>query len=577
MNYTIWNFLELLGSLGIFIYGMKIMSEGLQKMAGSGLRKVLKGMTSNRVMGIFTGFLITSLIQSSSATTVMVVSFVNAGLLTLTESMGVIMGANIGTTVTAWLISILGFKVKITIVAMILIGVTFPMMFIKKGNLKHFAEFILGFGILFIGLDFLKHAVPDIKQNPEMLSFLNNYTTGGFGSILFFVFVGTLLTVVIQSSSATMAVTLVMLAEGWISFPIAAAMVLGENIGTTVTANIAAIIGNVHAKRAARFHTIFNLLGVTWVLIAFPYFLDLIDSIQIYFNSENASVFIPFDANATEKMAITRQTTATLGLSLFHTTFNIINTILLIGFVPFLERVVVKLQVSKGEVDERFQLKYINSGLMETPELSVEEAMKEIQLMGKLVEKMFSNIIILLFKVPRDTDKLIEKIKSREDITDRIEMEIANYLSRISEADLTEETSHKIRRMLRMINDLERMADIVYQMTKNFERMRNNKSVFPEEVKNELEKIFDVVYNGFKIMNKNIMDPEIDEKAAKKVYELENKINSMRDDIQKKHYERLEKNAYSVMDGIIFLDFVNASEKIGDHIENVNEAAIGMK
>ncbi len=575
MTYSIWDFLGLLGSLGIFIYGMKIMSEGIQKLAGSGLRKILKGMTSNRAMGVLTGFIVTCLVQSSSASTVMVVSFVNAGLLNLGESMGVVMGANIGTTITGWIIALFGFKVKIKTVAIILIGVTFPMMFVKKNSLKHFAEFVLGFGILFIGLDFLKHAVPDIKHNPDILVFLQQYTQGGFGSILLFVLIGTILTVVIQSSSATMAVTLVMLAQGWISFPIAAAMVLGENIGTTITANLAAIVGNVHAKRTARFHTIFNLTGVIWMLIAFYWFIDVVDSIQMAFGGKE-SVYMPYDANAPEEASLLRKSTTTLGLSLFHSLFNITNVIVMFGFVPFLEKLVIKLQPSRGEVDERFNLKYISAGLMDTAELSVEEARKEIQLMGRLVEKMFSNVIILLFKEPRDLDKLIKKIKKREDITDRIEVEITNYLTKISESDLTEETSLKVRRMLRMINDIERVADIVYQITLHFERMREAKTKLPEEVKKELGEMFDLVYDGFKLMNHNL-NTEYEESSAKKVYEVENKINQMRDELQQRHYSRLEKGAYSVQDGVIFLDFVNSAEKIGDHLENVNESIIGMK
>ncbi len=575
MHYSIWDFLGLLGSLGIFIYGMKIMSEGLQKIAGSRLRKILKGMTSNRFMGVLTGFIVTSLIQSSSATTVMIVSFVNAGLLNLSESIGVIMGANIGTTVTAWIISILGFKVKIMSIAVMLIGVTFPLMFMKKQSLKHLAEFIIGFGIIFIGLDFLKDSVPDVKSNPDMLVFLQEYTNAGFMSILLFVFVGTVLTVVIQSSSATMAVTLVMLAEGWISFPIAAAMVLGENIGTTITANIAATIGNVHAKRAARFHTIFNIFGVIWVLLIFGWFLDLVDTIQMSFGSAD-SVFMPYDYNLAEADLNKRISTSTLGLSLFHSIFNITNVVVMFPFVSWLEKIVMRIQPSRGEIDERFNLKYISSGLMATAELSIEEARKEIQLMARLVEKMFSNITILMFKEPKDIDKLIEKIKKREDIIDRIEVEITNYLTKISEEDLTEETSLKIRRMLRMINDLEIVADIIYQMTSHYDRLRENNVKFPEEVKNELEEMFNLVYDGFKLLNANLTS-EYEESSAKKVYEIENKINLLRNKLQLKHYARLEKGAYSVQDGIIFLDFVNSSEKIGDYLENFNELAIGIR
>ncbi len=450
MDYTIWDFMTLLGSLGIFIYGMKIMSEGLQKAAGDSLRKILSGMTRNRMMGVVTGFLVTSLVQSSSATTVMVVSFVNAGLLSLTESMGVIMGANIGTTITAWLISIFGFKVKIVFIAKILVGLSFPMLFSKNNKMKNIAEFILGFGILFIGLDFLKQSVPEIKKNPELLEFLNQYVNMGFGSVLLFVFIGTLLTVIIQSSSATMAVTLVMLAQGWINFEIAAAMVLGENIGTTITANLAAIIGNVYAKRAARFHTIFNCTGVIWMLILFPVYLNFVDYLQNFFSGSTTSVFMEYQANATEAATAARVSATTLGLSLFHSSFNILNMLILFFTVPYLEKVVVRLTPSKGDADERFQLQYINTGLMATPELSIAEARKETQLMGRLVEKMMSNIIILLYKEPRNFNKVMDKITNREEITDRIQMEISNYLTKVSEQDLSEAASKKLRAVLRI-------------------------------------------------------------------------------------------------------------------------------
>jgi len=552
MNYTLIDFLKLLGALGIFIYGMKIMSESIQKIAGDRLRKILSGMTSNRISGIFTGFLTTCLVQSSSATTVMVISFVNAGLLTLSQSLGVVMGANIGTTLTAWIVAYFGFKFKIVGFATILIGLFFPFLFARKSSIKNLAEFVLGFGILFIGLSFLKDAVPDIKENPQILEFLNAYTESGIWSVLLFVFIGTILTIIVQSSSASTAITLVMLSQGWIGFEMAAAMVLGENIGTTITANIAAIIGNVHAKRTARFHSLFNLIGVAWMLTIFSYFVNM---------TSDVATFLGLD----EK----------LGLALFHTSFNILNVVALIGFVPLLEKFVVKIQPSRGDVDERFQLKFISSGLMATAELSIEQARKEVQLMSRLVEKMYSNIIMLLFKDAKNDEKLIEKIKRREDITDRIEVEIANYLTKLSEQDLSESGSVKVRAMLRMANELERIADIIYQMTVTVERLKSSKTKIPEEVKNELEELFDLVYNFLKQMNNN-MDEEVDDKTIKNVYEQENAINNMRDEWQKKHFIRLEKGEYAIKEGISFLNFVNSSEKIGDHIVNINEAFYSM-
>ena len=334
MEYRLIDFLSLIGSLGLFLYGMKIMSEALQKAAGSRMRQILASMTSNRFKGVLTGFLITSAIQSSSATTVMIVSFVNAGLLSLMESIGVIMGANIGTTVTAWIISILGFNMKISILSLPLIGIGFPLLFARSGKTKYWGEFIIGFAFLFMGLEFLKDTVPDIKSHPEILSFLQNYTNLGFGSTLIFIFLGTLLTVIIQSSSATMALTLVMCNNGWIPFDIAAAMVLGENLGTTITANLAALMGNVSSKRAARAHFIFNMVGVIWIVAFLPLFLRAISSIMV-----SAGMNSPFEAASS----------IPIGLSIFHSSFNIMNVILLIGMARVIERIVTWMVPQKEE------------------------------------------------------------------------------------------------------------------------------------------------------------------------------------------------------------------------------------
>jgi len=343
MNYSFIDFLTLIGALGFFLYGMKVMSESLQKVAGDKMRDILAKMTSNPVKGVLTGLLITGIIQSSSATTVMVVSFVNAGLLNLIESIGVIMGANIGTTVTAWLISLLGLKINISILSLPLIGIGFPLLFSKKNKTKFWGEFIIGFAMLFMGLDFLKNSVPDINKYPEVLSFLANYTSHGVWSFLLFLGVGTVLTMIIQSSSATMALTLVMCNNGWISFDIAAAMVLGENIGTTITANLAAAVANVSAKRAARAHLMFNVMGVIWVSIFFQFFLKLIALFMLKSGGNS-----PFeDAHSIP-----------IALSIFHSAFNIVNTLIFIWFTKFIALIVTKM-VPQGEESEEFRLQYI--------------------------------------------------------------------------------------------------------------------------------------------------------------------------------------------------------------------------
>ncbi len=566
MTYTFWDLLQLVGALGIFIYGMKVFSDGLQKVAGNKLRAILKGMTSTRFRGILTGFATTSITQSSSTTTVMVVSFVNAGLITFIESTGVIMGANIGTTVTAWMISIFGFKMQITSVAMMLIGVFFPFIFFGREKLRNLAEAMIGFGILFIGLDFIKNGVPNIQENPEMFMFLDQFTEFGFASIVIFVIAGTILTLVTQSSSAAMAITLVMLFEGWIDFPIAAAMVLGENIGTTVTANIAAVVGNVYAKRAARFHFVFNMFGVIWMMILIDPFLVGVDSLMNYVVPESGSIL-----HATSQIG---RANATLALSLFHSVFNVLNVLLLVGFVPYIVRIIEKYQKEKEDTQHRLQ--YISSGMMSSPELSISQAHKEIQLFAKLIEKMHFSIQGLLFNKQNRQDQFLEKIEKREGITDNIELEIAEYLTKISSYNLTEDATRRIRGMHSMINDLERVADIYFQMSKTFERMQSEGRELPESAMDKLNELLDLVHDAIRNVRENL-DKEQADIDLDKSLAIEDAIDDCRDDLLEFHYAQLEKNTYSNEVGFVFLDYLNRLEKIGDHLFNVNEALAGVK
>lgn len=566
MAYTFWDFLQLMGSLGIFIYGMKVFSDGLQKVAGNKLRAILKGMTSTRFRGILTGFATTSITQSSSTTTVMVVSFVNAGLITFLESTGVVMGANIGTTVTAWMISIFGFKMQITSVAMMLIGIFFPFMFFGREKLQNLAESMIGFGILFIGLDFIKNGVPNIQDNPEMFMFLDQFTEFGFFSIVIFVIAGTVLTLVTQSSSAAMAITLVMLFEGWIDFPIAAAMVLGENIGTTITANIAAVVGNVYAKRAARFHFVFNMFGVLWMLLLLDPFLAGVDSIMAYYAPEAGSIL-----HATDQLG---RANATLALSLFHSVFNVVNVLLLVGFVPYIVRIVEKFQKEKKDTQTRLQ--YISSGMMSSPELSMSQAHKEIELFARLIEKMHFSMRGLLFKKQNKQDQFLEKIEKREGITDNIELEIAEYLTKISSYNLTEEASRRIRGMHSIINDLERVGDIYYQMSKTFERMQKEGIELPKPALDKLGKMLDLVHDSIRNIRENL-DKYNEKVDLDKSLQIENAIDDCRDNLKEFHYSQLENNVYSNKVGFVFLDYINRLEKIGDHLFNVNEAIAGVK
>ncbi len=564
MNFSLLNFLELLGALGFFIYGMKVMSEGIQKVAGSKMREILSVMTSNRFLGVFTGLMITSLLQSSSATTVMIVSFVNAGLLTLVESVGVIMGANIGTTITAWLISIFGFKVKIASVALPIIAIGFPMMFVNRGNFKSWAEVIIGFALLFLGLNALKESVPDLRENPEILEFLSGYADMGMLSILTFILVGTMLTLVVQSSSAAMALTLVMCNEGWIPFEMAAAMVLGENIGTTITANLAAMIGNVHAKRSARAHFIFNVFGVIWMFFIFRFFLSGIDS----FMMSNYGV-----------SPLNREdyTSIPIALSLFHTAFNIINVLLLIGFTPIIAKLAERMVPSRGDVDEETKLEYIGGGILVTPELSILEAKKEIKKFGKIADRMFGFVGELLENKDKKTfEEAMRRIQKYEDITDKMEIEIAEYLTRVAQGELSEELSVRIRSMISMINDMERIGDICYQMSKSIERKNDQNAEFSAEQDEGMNRMMKVVNDAFETMTSNINEGfgQVNIRPAE-LHEVN--INETRDKLRTEHLIRVSKSEHSFESGLFYSDLFMSCEKIGDHIFNINEAIVGLK
>ncbi len=561
MEFGFFELLHLLGALGFFIYGMKLMSESIQKVAGSKMRNILSAMTSNRFKGVFTGFLLTSLVQSSSATTVLVVSFVNAGLLSLVESIGVIMGANIGTTVTAWLISIIGFKVKIDAYALPIIAIGFPMLFINKSKVKSWGEVLIGFALLFLGLAYLKDSVPDLRANPEILEFLASYTDLGLLSTLLFVGIGTLITVIVQSSSAAMALTLVMANNGWIPFELAAAMVLGENIGTTITANLAALVANVHAKRAAAAHFIFNIFGVVWIILFMHFFLTGINSYM-----ESSYGMSPF--NDPEAVPI--------GLSIFHTAFNVVNVLLLIGFVGFIAKMVVKMVPSKGD-DEEFHLEYIGTGMMDTAELSLGEAAKEIAKFGEITSRM-NGFLRELIKVDKSKKqkKYLSKIKKYEDITDSIENEVTAYLMKVSQGQLSAESKERIAGLLSISNDLERIGDIIYQMSRDFGRMIEDDVAFNNKQLEGVYEILDSLDEAFVVMNKNLLaDP--DRVSIAEAYAKESVINATKKRLYKKHLKRMEDNEYDVKSGSVYKDFFYSCEKVGDHIINVSEAITGEK
>ncbi|MCU4174092.1 Na/Pi cotransporter family protein [Carboxylicivirga sp. N1Y90] len=558
MNYSFFDLLTLIGSLGLFLFGMKMMSEALQKVAGSRMRKILSAMTSNRFLGVVTGFLVTTIIQSSSATTVMVVSFVNAGLMTLVESIGVIMGANIGTTVTGWIITLFGFKVNISAYALPMIGLGLPLIFSKNSTRRSWGEFIVGFALLFLGLDFLKGAVPNIKENPEVLSFLQHYTNLGFGSTLLFLFIGALLTVVIQSSSATMALTFVMCNQGWIPFELAAAMVMGENIGTTITANIAAAVGNVSAKRAARVHLLFNIMGVIWMLCIFNWFVDGID--QFVTNKNGVS---PSESVSSIPVA----------LSLFHTSFNILNVLIFIWFVPLFNKAVIKMVPSQeNDGDEEFRLKFITTGMLSTSELSILQARKEIHWFGDLTYKMFGMVRKLMgTKKDSKFTKKFARIEKYEGISDNVELEIANYLTQVNQGKLSLIGRRRVRAMLKLVDDLESIGDSNYNLARTINRMRNANVDFGEGILTKLELMFNLVDEALIVMLENLNEAN-EETNIEKAKFIETEINNYRNQLKIEHLDNIKNKVYTYEAGIIFNDLFSECEKLGDYVINVSEA-----
>jgi len=578
MEFGFLDIVNVVGALGFFIYGMKVMSEGIQKAAGAQLKKVLGAMTKNQYLGVLSGFLITAVVQSSSATTVMTVSFVNAGLLTLLQSAGIMMGANIGTTITAWLVANLGFKVSVASFALPIIAVALPMLFVRKGNWRFWAEFLIGFALLFMGLNFLKDAVPDIKHNPDVLHFLQGFANWGYGSYLIFILIGTILTIVVQSSSASMTITLVLVAKGWISFDVAAAMVLGENIGTTITAELASIVGNVHAKRSARIHSLFNIIGVTWMLLIFPYFLDFVDYVVVSFLGMSSPLAIG-DVSAVmgldDDQMVSRSLVVTSGLAAFHTLFNFINVALLIGFAPKLAEIAVKMVKPKDDDDEQFSLEYIGGGLMASVELSLLEAKKEISTFSLVISKMMKHLDALLQEKEGDViKKRLKKIKKYEDISDQLEIEVGNYLIKLSETELSEKSSIRIRSMLSIINDLERAADVIYQMSKTIERKVDEKIWFTPGQRERLLLLFEKVNESIKVMQVTL-EGSYDNANIEDSKRIEKEINEMRSKLRKRHLKSIEKGDYNIKAGLVYVDLIASAEKLGDHVYDVCEATTG--
>ncbi len=564
MNFGILNVFQILGAVGIFIYGMKLMSESIQRAAGSQFRNTLNHITKNKWVGFLIGFVLTGVIQSSSATTVMTVSFVNAGLLTALESVGLVMGANVGTTVTGWLVSFFGFKVSLAEYAVPLFAIGVPLLFNSKGKTKYWGEFIIGFACIFLGLGFLREAVPAFNENTILFEWLREYAHDGLLSRVFFVLVGVVITIMVQSSSVAMAITLTMCAQGWLPVEIAASLILGENIGTTSTALIASVIANRQAKLVARIHLYFNVIGVIWMVILLPWFLPGLSALMTFlFGTEDIYM------NAMDM---------TIGLSAFHTAFNLINSLILINFTGWLVKIAsigLYKDNSPKSADGPSNIKFLDStGYL--PEMATIQLQKETQYFGEIIIQMaehFQNIINTIDV--KKQQKLIKKIKQYEEITDKLEVEITEYITKLSREELTSQTSLIFRSILNICNDLERIADIYYQLSIILQKKIEDKVYFLPEQREKINEMIKLIHEALQVMNANLSDP--DYRNVKKYYALkaEKAINKLRDEMRTEHINRMGTADYNINSAMVYNNVFTALERIGDHLINVTEAVTG--
>ena len=561
----------LLGALGMFLYGMNLMSSGLQKAAGERLRGFLSAMTSNPLKGVLTGLGITAIIQSSSATTVMVVSFVNAGLLTLVQAIGVIMGANIGTTITAWMVAWLGFKADISILAIPLMLFGFLFSNSKKDQHKNIGELIVGFSLLFLGLSFMKESVPDLRQTPEVLEFVSTWSSHGFGSVLLFLAFGTILTLVLQSSSATMAITLIMLSMGWIPFGMACAMVLGENIGTTITANIAASIGNTQAKRAAMSHTIFNVFGVLWALILFNPFLRLVGVItEKLFGLPNPAA----EGFSVPGPTSPEGTAALYGLSMLHTLFNMTNTLILVWFTGLIGKAVSWIiRTPENQEKEVFRLKYISAGPLATPELSVDQAFDEIIHFAQISKNGAAYAKEAINESESDKfEELRSKLVKYEEISDRIEYEIASFLNSVSADEISENTSIKIKAMYKIVGELESLGDSGETISRILSRKNIHKKVFDADTIKNLNAMADALDKAYDAMIANLVAAHKGELVnIANAYNAEDRLNTLRNNFRDVVIEEIDNGGKNYQTSVYYMDIINEYERMGDFMINVSQ------
>lgn len=537
---------HIIGSLGLFLYGMKILSDGLQKAAGDRLQAILNFITGNRFMAVLTGFLVTVFVQSSSATTVMVVSFANAGLLNLVQSIGVIMGANVGTTITGWIVAILGFKIDITEIALPAIGIGFLFLLIRKFNKREIGEILLGFGLLFLGLQFLKDSVPDIRGNAQALEFLTFFTGRGVVSRLLFIFIGIIITVLVQSSSAAMAITLTMAYAGWIDYHTAACMVLGENVGTTITAYLASIGTNINARRASRAHMLFNLLGTIWVFILFVPFTRLVELI------------IPGPDLPAR-------------LALFHTLFNLINTFLLVFFIPQIAWLIERfVKPRPGEVSKVYSLKYLSAVIQDTPGLNIMEGRREVLKMAELVEDMFGKFEELFNNPHKKMGVEVENLKDMEDLTDQMEEELSLFLAECLKENISDKTRRNITAMIRIVNELESVGDSILNLVILTQRRYEKQIDFDPEAVESFSPYCEAVKEFLSFIRSHLI-LHLSESDMDKAFQLEQRINAFRNSLKKATQQRIQRGA-NVKGELLFFDMVRQMEKVGDYSFNIAQA-----
>ena len=584
MNYTIIDFISLLGAVCLFLYGMKVMSEGLQKVAGDRLRNILGIMTKNRVTGVLTGLVITALIQSSSASTVMVVSFVNAGLMSLAQSMAVIFGANVGTTVTTWIISAFSFEVSISDYSILLLAVGVPMLFMKKSTYKSTGEFLIGFCFLFMGLDLISKYVPDLQANPAMLQFVTHYTTLGLWSVIIFFFIGIVLTMVAQSSAATFAITLIMCSQGWISFELGCAIILGGNIGTTITPILASLSGNLAAKRTAMGHVLFNVIGSIIVLCIFHPFVNLVGDITQWCNGLNPlDITAAQEAEMADSTLITpaggltskAQSSVAFGLAMFPTVFNACNLLIMIWFTNLYVKIVCWMMPARHkDEEEEFSLKFIGRGVVTASELNITQAQKEIAVYGERVSRMLTmarSLIHLSSKEPQYTETY-NRLEKYEEISDRMEIEIGKFLNHVAEGRLSPEGKMRVAGMLRVISEIESIADGCFNVAKALNRQHSNHVELKEPVLKEIDTMYDLVEDAMKNMLMILKEMETPEDSLIiKAYNKEREINNLRNSLRDSNIYNINNKEYDYQEGIFFMDLISEAEKLGDYMLNVVE------